>query len=128
MKFIVEGIPQGKARPRFSRGHAYTPEKTREYEQRVAWEYKRAGGKLHDGVVWVSVKACMKIPGSFGKKKQAAMEGTYHTKKPDVDNILKAVLDGLNGVAYQDDSCVMIGYAEKIYSKTPRLEVEVADD
>ena len=40
VELIIEGEPVGKARPRFTRtGHAYTPDKTRKYEQAVEDAY-----------------------------------------------------------------------------------------
>lgn len=35
------------------------------------------------------------MPDSWSKKKRAAMEGTPHQQRPDVDNLVKAVLDAL---------------------------------
>ena len=41
--FRVNGMPQGKARPRFTRqGRAYTPKKTRDYEAALASAGKAA--------------------------------------------------------------------------------------
>ena len=37
--------------------------------------------------------------------------------KPDIDNILKVVLDGLNGIAYEDDKQVTIVQCKKSYMK-----------
>jgi len=45
------------------------------------------------------------------------------TKKPDGDNILKAVADALNGVCYKDDKCLIKMSIEKFYSDVPRIEV-----
>lgn len=48
-------------------------------------------------------------------------------KKPDWDNIGKAVCDALNGVAYKDDAQIVQAKVEKYYSDTPRVEVEISD-
>ena len=48
-------------------------------------------------------------------------------KKPDIDNVIKSILDALNGVAYHDDTQVVAVFAEKYYSDTPRVEVEIGN-
>lgn len=44
-------------------------------------------------------------------------------KKPDIDNIAKAVLDALNSVAYRDDIQIVELQIRKQYSEKPRLEI-----
>lgn len=46
-------------------------------------------------------------------------------KKPDIDNVVKAVLDALNGVAYRDDTQVVELHVRKSYSEKPRVEVSI---
>jgi Holliday junction resolvase RusA-like endonuclease len=46
-------------------------------------------------------------------------------KKPDIDNILKAIFDSLNGYAFADDVQIVQVYAEKQYADEPFLEVEI---
>jgi Holliday junction resolvase RusA-like endonuclease len=127
--FRVEGQPQGKGRPRFTRsGHAFTPAKTREYEEEIARAFTEAGGQIHSGYVAVKVSAFYKIPKATTKEKKGLIERGLikPAVKPDVDNIIKAVLDGLNGVAYHDDNQVIKVCGEKFYSAEPFVEVEVA--
>ena len=75
------------------------------------------------------VKAYYKIPKSASKKKRMAMlsEEIRPTKKPDGDNILKAVADALNGVCYKDDKSIVKMSIEKFYSDVPRIEVIVQE-
>ena len=49
------------------------------------------------------------------------------TKKPDADNIAKAVCDALNGIAYKDDSQVVDLTVRKYYSKFPRVQVFISE-
>lgn len=49
------------------------------------------------------------------------------TKKPDIDNITKCVLDALNGIAYHDDSQIVRLTVEKFYAQQPRVEVDICD-
>lgn len=132
IRFEVGGMPVGKARPRvtFRGGHAraYTTERTREYEERVRAAYLKAyGNKKLDGAIQVDVIAYFEPPKSASKKKRAAMldwEIPY-TKKPDTDNILKAVTDALNGVAYGDDSYIIAVYGFKCYAEYAHTDVVI---
>ena len=46
-----------------------------------------------------------------------------HAKRPDSDNIVKAVLDGLNLIAYHDDAQVWAHNVRKVYSEHPGVTV-----
>lgn len=134
VQFTVPGKPRGKGRPRFSTAggfvRTYTDAQTASYENLVALEYERAGGKLIDGPVQVLIHAYFPIPKSTSKKlKDEMIDGVVLPKcKPDVDNICKAVLDGLNGVAYADDTQVSMLVAERLYGEVARLDVEIWRD
>lgn len=131
IKFTVPGVPVGKGRPRFTRGgHTYTPEKTKAYEETVRLCWKTQSGQCFAGGIplLASIIAYFPIPKSTGRKKAAAMEGTFHLSRPDADNLVKAVLDALNGYAYPDDSAIQIDRCYKIYTNgLPRVEVEIRD-
>ena len=113
MEFIVEGDPQGKARPRFSQksGTVYTPTKTVRYERLIRKAFLDAGGNTipSDCYVGITVDAYFQIPKSYTKGKRLACQHNINrpAKKPDIDNSLKAVLDALNKVAYEDDKQVI---------------------
>lgn len=126
VKFTVPGKPVGKGRPRVTRYGTYTPEKTKKYEALVrnCWR-TQAGAAIPAGVPIVAeFFAYFPIPKNTSKKKREAMEGKFCLTRPDTDNITKGILDALNGVAYPDDSAVMIGGAWKYYTNgLPRVEV-----
>ena len=67
------------------------------------------------------------IPKSTTKRDRARIvEGSYHpTKKPDLDNVLKAITDAMNGIVYEDDAQIVRITTAKVYSDTPRAEVSV---
>lgn len=127
IRFVVPGQPQGKGRARIGRvgAHArmFTPAKTVAYEALVAREAAvvMAGRPLIDGPVWCSVDLHCQIPASWSKRKQAeALAGSVHpTTKPDADNVVKAIFDGLNGVVWRDDVQVVGLTLTKRYSATP---------
>lgn len=127
VKFTVPGIPIGKGRPRFMKnGRTYTPQKTREYENKVVqcWKCQSEKG-FADGIpLRATVTAFFTVPKSVSKKKAAAMDGTPHIKRPDADNVAKAILDALNGHAYNDDSAIASLTVWK-YQTTGASRVEV---
>lgn len=130
--FTIPGEPvaKGRARSFVRNGHVahYTPEKTARYENLVKLAAQQAMGERAptEGGVALIVRAFMSIPASWSPKKQraAALGEITPTKRPDLDNIVKAVKDGANGVTWKDDSQVVDVRASKRYG-TPRVEVEV---
>lgn len=75
----------------------------------------------------MTIRAFFSIPVSWSLKKQraAALGELRHTKRPDLDNVVKAIKDGANGVVWKDDSQVDDVRASKRYGQ-PRVEVEVS--
>lgn len=123
--------PVPKGRPRFTRtGHAYTPAKTAKYEKEIAEYYASNEGTLFENAIRVKIIFAMPIPKSFSKKIRLKIAtGEYnHTKKPDVDNMAKAVLDALNGVAYTDDSLITHLTVGKHYSNNPGIWLTIKED
>jgi Holliday junction resolvase RusA-like endonuclease len=101
--------PVAKGRPRFSKGHAYTPRKTKEYEKLIQ-DFVAAHHIIDKPIMGpLSVQIVL-----FFK----ADEFTYHSHKPDADNLAKSILDALGpktytyigiktmskGILYQDDA------------------------
>ncbi len=132
IKFTVLGKPETKERPNFNcrTGKAYTPKKTKSYESLVRTEYFRQcpGQRFEDREpLAMHIRAYYSIPTSASKRKQQAMEvGVIRpTKRPDADNIIKAIADALNDVAYYDDADLVRVSLEKFYSRQPRIEVEI---
>lgn len=118
MTVKVPGRPRGKARPRFHNGHAYTPKNTRDFENEIRTCYIEQDGREYAGSILVDVEAIFKIPESWTKKKkwETIDQGKRPEVRPDIDNIVKIVMDALNGTAYKDDSQVVEVRARKVYA------------
>jgi len=131
--FTVPGAPQGKGRPRVGtvsgRARVFTPAKTVAYENLIAHAAQQAmaGRPLIDGPVSCSIAIDAPIPASWSKRKQAAaLAGELMpTTKPDLDNVVKAILDGCNGVAWRDDVQVVDLAVRKRYGATPGVRVMI---
>lgn len=130
IKFIVPGRPKGKARPRFTRsGLTYTDAKTVKYEESVAMMYAATHAKkLEKGTpIRVEITAIYYIRKDESVLRHNLMaQGTVRpTKKPDLDNVVKIILDALNGVAWDDDSQIVEIVAKKQYGDEPCVIVEI---
>lgn len=125
--FAVQGKPQGKARHRINKyGIIYTPQKTKTYENDIATEYIiKYGSEKFDGFISIDVLAMFKPPKKTSKKKYNEIENTPYPFKPDGDNILKAVLDALNNVAWKDDCAVVNMSIRKIYFSENKLFIKI---
>jgi Holliday junction resolvase RusA-like endonuclease len=121
IEFDVIGKPYGQKRPRaFRRGKflgIYAPKENVEYATKVVNAFHKVGKKYDDVPLVIEIQAFFKKP-KLTKKEQALNlpKHMFPTKKPDGDNIAKAILDSLNAVAYHDDSYVVELVASKYYT------------
>jgi Holliday junction resolvase RusA-like endonuclease len=107
--FTVDGEPMVKARPRVTRtGHTYTPKTTVDAEAKVRGAFDAAGCEGFASAVGVEV---------------AFFQGTRARK--DIDNMVKLVLDALNGVAWADDVQVAVVLARRVYTTKDRARTVV---
>ena len=136
--FQVPGKPQGKARARtvynkhLKHSISYTPEGDLLYENLIKTLYMQAadGIRFEKGTpVTLRIVARFEPPKSASKKRQQQMlSGELPPlKKPDIDNIVKVVVDALNGAAYHDDTQIIFTVAKKAYSAVEGLDITVEE-
>ncbi len=137
--FTIHGRPVGKGRPVFStRGgfpRAVTPAKTRLVESIIyaaALAAVRATTGAEeplgwDGPVVVEISFHFAIPPSWPKwRREIAAAGMGHTSTPDLDNLAKAVLDGVGNLLWKNDSQVSAISIRKAYTTGPeRTEAKI---
>lgn len=134
--FTVEGNPVAKGRPRFAkRGkfvQTYTPKKTKDYEDLVKESASQAMGsnELLDTPIKVFIHIRMPIPKSVSKKmRQDCLDQLIRpTKKPDWDNVAKAITDACNGIVYVDDCQIVDAHVTKRYSDEAGVDVIVMEE
>ena len=96
--FTIEGRPKAKGRPRATKaGHLYTPAATKKWEDEVAKAYR--GPHFGDAIL----SADFAFWPTHVTVTISDTDATKSTLNADIDNLVKAVLDGLNGVAFDDD-------------------------
>lgn len=111
MRFIIEGKPYVKGRPRVTKqGHSYTPKTTAAYEKAVSAAFIEAGGmpdNLQGNPLWVDIAlfddlAVVNIVGMTPQEPAVKLRG-------DVDNYAKAILDGMQiGTDFDDGDVVSL--------------------
>ena len=128
IQFMYHGNPRGQERPRFG-GRAYKTAEAKAYENAIAIAYKIAvrNRKPLEGPLGLYILAGYPIPASASRAQRAAMVSGEQlpTKKPDIDNVVKAILDALNGQAWVDDKQVVCVTAKKFYTEHPGLIVTI---
>jgi len=134
IEFTIPGKPVGKMRPRFTKVggfvKAYTAEGTVNFESMVKMlAAHEMGARVPlTGPLVLSVVVYVAPPASMSKKLrlEALDYRIWPCKKPDLDNIVKSIMDGMNGVVYQDDSQIIEIRSYKRYDLTDRTAVVVA--
>ncbi len=123
----------GKGRPRLNSytGRVYTPTRTKDYEELVEQYFllKYPRYKTLEGRIKMDIVAHFEIPKSTTKTAKAQMlENTISpTKKPDIDNIVKIILDAMNNIAFKDDTQITKISVEKKYSESEKVFVKIEE-
>lgn len=132
-EFEVPAKIIGKGRPRLNSytGQVYTPTRTKDYESLVEQYFliKYPRYKVIEGRAKVSIIAYFEVPKSASKsmKEQMLNNEISPTKKPDIDNVVKIVLDAMNTIAFKDDTQITKIEVEKLYAAEEKLYVKIEE-
>ena len=124
--FVVHGTPKAQGRPRavrIGKGiRMYDPKES------VDWKnYVRLSSLQHKPSSPLDKALHMKLLFQLPRPKSLAKRVTYHTKKPDLDNLEKAIKDALKGVFYRDDSLIVSMESSKKYSDQPGVDITIIE-
>jgi Holliday junction resolvase RusA-like endonuclease len=128
VEFTVPGKAVPKARPRFSSGGVtYTDPATKGYENLVGTLAKIAmrGANPLSGPLEAVLTVMLAPPCGLSKASLAAALSSHSPTGPDVDNLAKSLLDGMNRVVYHDDRQVAKLTVAKIYGREPHVKIRV---
>lgn len=132
-EFEVIGEIKGKARPRVNTYtcQVYTPTSTKDYENLIKqyFQIKYPRYIPFENRVSVTIKAYFKVPKTTTKKDKALIEEgkLSPTKKPDIDNVVKIVLDALNKMAFKDDNQITKLQVEKVYGEEEKIYIKIEE-
>lgn len=117
IEFTIPGNPIPLSRPRTwvrgGRSVTYNP------QQKLIDQIKdclRAFKiEMIDKPIEIKILFYMQVPSSYSLKKQKEMMDQPHVKRPDIDNLIKFILDAMNGIILKDDSMIFSLQARKCY-------------
>lgn len=134
-EITVLGNPKAQGRPRARNAgkfvQLYDDPKSRKAKQSLlAIIQSKAPDKLLDCPLQVDLGFYLPRPkGHYGTGRNSGRlkdsAPTLHTKKPDIDNLRKLVMDAMTDVFWRDDSLVCTGTTVKRYSDKPRTEIKI---
>lgn len=132
ISFTVYGEPVPWKRPRFNgkSKHVFEDSKVKDYKAKVIEAFEESGGKVYekDVPLRMSIRFYLSVPKSASeRKKENLIAKFFPTKRPDNDNLYKGIADALNGVAYYDDSQIVITHIHKLWSINPRAEITIGE-
>lgn len=125
IKIVVKSIPVAQPRVRVTKWGAFNPVK-----DKANWARIQIAEQFNEKLecpIEIKFIFYMKIPKSTSKKiREAIQRGEiFHTKKPDIDNLIVFILNSMTDIVYHDDSQVYKLCSEKRYSENPRTEIFV---
>lgn len=136
IEYSVIGTPKPQSRPKFFRNRAgymgtYSPKTdwfNIVYTETLKKKQEILGDIKLSGAIEIVLEFIMPIPTSISKKKQEQLKFKYHTKKPDIDNLIKAVLDAINYTnLWEDDRCIAKIVSSKIYGEEPQCRIVIRE-
>lgn len=118
VSFVIKGIPKVKQRPRFAKRYGkvltYTPKTTASFENLVKINAEKEFSNPLDGAIRLAIRFHLPRPKRLLWKTKPMPE-VYSDKRPDIDNLAKSVIDGLNGIAFKDDGQIADLHVTKKY-------------
>lgn len=129
--------PMAQSRPRFARhGHgvvAYEKKEMKAWRAECLELIKDVFRKeeLIEGPLKIDATFYIRPPKYISSKKKLKekleAEKIFCSKKPDIDNYLKALLDSMTGIVFKDDGQVVECRARKLYSLKPRIKFTIKE-
>ncbi|ANU28437.1 RusA family crossover junction endodeoxyribonuclease [Planococcus versutus] len=134
ISFVIHGEAQAQGRPRAGKSFSgktvlYDPINSRDFKQYVSLVASQHRPKeLITSPIHLELIFHQPTPKKYHTKpKQALIESgeLLPITKPDLDNLVKGVKDGITKIIWQDDSQVVSMHVQKLYSLLPRVEVTI---
>ena len=124
-QLFVNGIPKAQPRPRMTaKGHVYNPHSASAWKEEIKAAFRSCLKPIITVPVILRVSFFLPKPKSMKKNKDNL--NVPHAKKPDTDNLLKALKDAMTEAqVWKDDSQVYKIEVAKFYSEETGAQIIV---
>lgn len=120
--------PIGSPRPRFrNTGRFVQTYMPTSYTKHKDFIREQMPNTLLDGNLKVTLSFYFKVPKSWSNRKKLLAIGQYKRTKPDIDNLIKTVLDAANDHLWKDDNQIVEIHSFKQYAEEPKIILEVEE-
>ncbi|MFQ3801718.1 RusA family crossover junction endodeoxyribonuclease [Staphylococcus xylosus] len=123
---ITVDAPMASPRPRFRNNgkyvQTYMPSKYTNHKKNIQAQMPNL---MIDTPIKLTIEFHFPLLKSWSKKKHVAMIGQYKVTKPDIDNLIKTVLDAANKHVWQDDNQIVEIASFKKYAETPKVVMDI---
>jgi len=134
INIVIKGDPKSKERPMVThkggKTWTYTRKATSSFENLIKMNAIKHFNKPLEKSVGIHIKFYLHRP-KYLIWKTKPMPAVYNPKRPDIDNLIKSVVDGLNGIAFKDDAQIVNIHAEKMYhsgNEGARTEIKIWEE
>jgi len=118
--FYINPVPA--SRPRVTRWSTFFPKRYAAFKEEMKELLKDTIYTPQEGNLYVKLDFYIGMPKSWSKKKREHKAGKFCDNNSDIDNYIKALLDSLEGIYYENDKQIVMIRAMKFYSLDPRIE------
>ena len=123
----IEGLADGKARPRLTRrGTVFSPTDTHGFADKIKAQARAAHIEELDGPIALGIYIHRAMPKATSKKRKALLDTTWCVSKPDIDKVCKSAMDALTGIAWKDDTQVARISGGRWWAETHYTVIEIA--
>lgn len=130
IQIVIKGNPQSKQRYEFTtkggKFRTYTPEKTILFENLVKIKAEEQFSQALTGAIKVSIEFYLPRP-KYLEWQTKPMPVVFCSKRPDIDNLAKSVIDGLTKIAFKDDGQIADLCLKKFYHASENKKYQTTD-
>ena len=120
--------PIGSPRPRFRNTGRYVQTyMPASYTKHKDFIREQMPNVLLNGELKVTLSFYFEPPKSWSNRKRLLAIGQYKRTKPDIDNLIKTVLDAANDHLWKDDNQIVEIHSFKQYAEEPKIILEVEE-